>query len=369
MLGLFVIVARVLKPSPRLFVASYAALLLPPVLVLLSLSLVQEPLKSDLTRLGGFSEAEYGWNQAQERFRPPIVALQYDHPYDIVVLGDSFSVNPGGQSDQGVYWTNYLAQQTGFSVSALSVFDVTPKELLSQPIFIRNPPRVVILELVERYLIRDLVREADKRIGTFDASCEAQSASLPALPAWRPLPVRPIDWTRDKVPALDLDQSANYLWKAAARTLGIDSTGVLRLALTRSDLLSSRDSGQLLVHEDDLRKVRFTTDDTLATAHCKLVAVQNAIQRNGRTRFLFVPVPDKATAYSEYLGDPQMRNLSRLAELASKGGVNQVDLLRPLQQEIGSRVKDVYMPNDTHWSSTGHKIAAETVVRALSRWH
>jgi hypothetical protein len=58
-----------------------------------------------------------------------------------------------------------------------------------------------------------------------------------------------------------------------------------------------------------------------------------------------------------------------LPDLASKAGVSQVDLLRPLHQAISSGAKDLYMPNDTHWNSTGHRIAAETVVDALSAWH
>jgi hypothetical protein len=358
------------RPSPRLFIVTYAALLLPAVLVLLGLALVLQPLRGDLTRVGGFREAEYGWNGPQEQFDPPLVALQYDRPYDVVVLGDSFSANPGGQSDPGLYWTNYLAQRTGLTVAVLHVFDVTLEELLRHPVYLLSPPRLVLLELVERYLMRDFVLEAGKPMGEFDDNCEVQSTNLPTFPPWRPLPVQTVTRTRDTMPGLDLHQAASYLWKVAARTLlGTDSTNVSRLALTRSDLFSSQAADQLLVHDDDVRKVRHATDQALESAHCKLIAIQNAVQRDGRTRFLFVPVPDKTTVYSEYLVDPQLRNLSRLPDLASKAGVSQVDLLRPLHQAISSGAKDLYMPNDTHWNSTGHRIAAETVVDALSAWH
>ena len=211
-------VARRGRPGPGVAEARgynllFVALVVPPVLLMLVLALTQEPLRGDLTRPGGYTEADYGWNQPQERFSPPIVSTRYDRPFDVVVLGDSFSANLKGQTDPGAFWTNVFAKRTGLSVVVVTRFDMTLADLLRHPVFLRTPPRLLILETVERYLIRDFVFEPDERIGRFDRRCRVENHALPALPALRSLTVKPVPWVRDTTPEINFDQAANFLWK------------------------------------------------------------------------------------------------------------------------------------------------------------
>lgn len=354
--------------SGRAFLLTFAAIAVPPILLMLVLSLTQQPLRGDLTRSGGYAESDYGWNLPQERFAPPLVSTHYDRPFDVVVFGDSFSSNPGGQTDPGSYWTNYVAQRTGWSVVVLRHLETPIDQLLQNPIFLDAPPRLLILEAVERYLVRDFALEADWRVGSIPRTCRPELYPLPARPAFRPVNVAPVPWLRDTDPELNFDQAADYVWKAAARNvLGINFAGVIRLPLLRSDLLSSRVSDHLLIYEDDIRKAQFTTAQALDDAYCTLVGIQNHVESNGRTRFLFMAAPDKLTAYAEYLSDGEHRGLSPLMQFAGRGGLNQVDLADPLRRAIRSGTKDVYMPNDTHWSPTGHRLVGETVVRTIAR--
>ena len=76
--------------------------------------------------------------------------------------------------------------------------------------------------------------------------------------------------------------------------------------------------------------------------------------------------PDKATAYADYLEDKELRQISALGELDRWDRLNQVELVTPLRQAIRCGIKDVYMPNDTHWSSRGHRIVADAVIGALT---
>ncbi len=55
-----------------------------------------DPVDGDLTRIGGYSENHFGWNDPQESFGENITQFQraddsFDKAYDIVVYGDSFS--------------------------------------------------------------------------------------------------------------------------------------------------------------------------------------------------------------------------------------------------------------------------------------
>jgi hypothetical protein len=353
--------------SARGYNVLFIAAVIPPVLIMLVLALTQEPLRGDLTRPGGYTEAEYGWNQPQERFSPPLVATRYDRPFDVVVFGDSFSSSLRGQTDPGAFWPNFLAQRTGLSTVVVTRFDMTLADLLRHPEFLRQPPRLLILETVERYLIRDFVLEVNERVGRFDRHCRLETHRLPALPAFRPLTVQPVPWTRDTEPEVNFDQAANFLWKAASRdVLGIDATRVVRLGLTHPDLFSSRASDQLLVYDDELRKVQATTAAALDQAYCTLVDAQNRVQGNGYTRFLFMAAPDKATAYADYLADAGLRQISPLPEFYRRSGLNQVALVQRFREAIRCGRKDVYMPNDTHWSSIAHRIVADAVVDALT---
>lgn len=357
------------RADPRRYNLVLAAVVLPPVLVMLILALTQEPLRGDLTRPGGYAEADYGWRQPQERFSPPLASSRYDRPYDIVILGDSFSANVGGQTDPGAFWSNYLAQRTGLSVAVLALDppDMTPERLLHHPVFVRSPPKLLILETAERYLLRDYAIEIDARVGRIEQSCRPQSRRLPPFPAFAPLDVAPVPWERDTVPEINIDQAANYFWKAAKRNLfGIDTTRILRLDLTRADLFSSRESNRLLIYDDEIRKALFTTPQTVDAMYCTLIDIQNEVQANGRTRFLFMAAPDKMTTYAEHLADPELRAISLLPGLYGRPSLNQVKLLGRFREAVRCGVKDLYMPNDTHWGSAAHRIIADAVVDTLT---
>jgi hypothetical protein len=131
-------------------------------------------------------------------------------------------------------------------------------------------------------------------------------------------------------------------------------------------LFSSQAGDRLLVYDDELRKVQVTAAETLDQAYCTLIEAQNRVQGNGQTRFLFMAAPDKATAYADYLADAELRRASALPEFYQRPGLNQVALVEQMRRAIRCGYKDVYMPNDTHWSSTTHKLVADAVVDALT---
>lgn len=359
---------RIRRATARGYNLIFAAVVFPPVLVMLAVALLQEPLRGDLTRTGGYSEHRFGWNQPQQRFAPPLVALRYDRPYDVVVLGDSFSSNPRGtgQTDPGAFWPNFLAQRTGLSVVVLNMFEMTFAELLAHPIFVKSPPRLFVLATVERYLTRDHADAVDQFMGELDRTCADAGQDPAPLPAFQPLAAQPVPWVRDTAPEVDLDQAANFLWKFIRRDVfGIDATSTRPLPLTRDDLFSSRASDILLVYDDELRKPAWTTPPALATAHCNLIDAQRRVQANGQTRFVYMPVPDKMTAYAEHLANPELRDMTLLPALYQRADLNQVRLLDALREAIRCGRKDVYMPNDTHWSSAAHSLVADAVVQTF----
>lgn len=349
--------------AARAYLRTFLALVLPTLAVLMLFSVYQAPVQGDLTRIGGFTENAYGWNATHKRFVPPLVATRYDRPFDIVVLGDSYSVNPGGQTDPGAYWTNFVAQQTGLSVVALNLYDVSMRDLLSHPVFRRSPPRVVVLEIVERYLVRNLAIE-ERWIGPGFEGCPVPAPAPPSRLS-RPLKATPVAWQRSDEFGFHFDQAVDVMWKSAWRAFDVNRTRAHSLALTGPAPFSSAAKDRLLVYDDEFRFPPWPPAE-IETALCRLRAIQERVQANGQTAFVFMPVPNKLNVYSDHVADARFRNLSRLGPFHAETRINQVNLIGPLRGGIRCGLIDVYLPNDTHWGTPGHEIVANALTAVLA---
>ena len=109
-----------------------------------------------------------------------------------------------------------------------------------------------------------------------------------------------------------------------------------------------------------------STKDAILNAGCELISLQNSFQDNGQTHFVVMVAPDKLTAYAPYLTSPEYKNLSRLNELYAIPGLNIIDMINPIRRSLQNGIKDLYAPNDTHWSSLGHRLASDTLIKYLS---
>lgn len=345
------------------------ALILPPLAVMLAYAFTQEPLRGDLTRLGGFSENDYGWNRPQKRFVPPLVDTEYERPYDIVILGDSFSSNPRGdtQTDPGAFWPNYVAQKTGLSVTVLATPHMPVQQLAEHPIFKASPPRLVIVQHVERYLMRNNITMARAYLGHDIGECPNAPPSRPGpiVERFTPLPVAPVPWRRDDAIQFDFGQAVDAIWKAVFRNVaGLNITRAHDLPLVTGEMFSNRRSDRLLVYDDEFRLAAWSRTQ-IDAALCNLLAAQALVERNGRTAFVFLVAPNKLTVYDDYIADERYRRLSRLELFYRDERLHQIRLLEEMRTAVRRGVRDVYMPNDTHWGTPGHEIAADAVVQYL----
>jgi len=318
-----------------------------------------EPLSGDLTRLGGYSENEFGWSGVEQKFAPPLAEPgKRDGDYGVVVIGDSFSLRttPDRQTAAGSFWTDFLANDTGLRVGVFDVAATPLERYLASPSYRDHPPRLVILELAERTLRNRLAGAAN---------CAGAGQPVAARLDPMPDPFLPGGFRRQRAPRSigeAADQATDYLRKNIFREFfGIDTTLVLRLPLSRPDLFSSRRPQDLLVFAEDLGKADWSDED-FRVMRCRLNFYQRHVAANGVTAFLFVLVPDKSTAYASYL-PPAPWLIDAAERLADPPGLNMPRLDMALRSAIAGGVRDVYLPNDSHWSTTGSRIAAETVLQ------
>lgn len=346
-----------------------AALVLPVLAVLLATGSTLEGYTGDLTRLGGYSEKQYGWTEPQLRFGRPLFTqysarrFEYTGPADVVVVGDSFTFQ------ESVSWINYLVQTTGLRVQSFRMDKMPIHRLVTSAGFRKHPPRILIYESIERD-VWGRMRELADRWPDKSAFADCRLRPTPRQAAYRsqPVPVETGPYSRKGKSALyNFSLSWDFLYKNAAREiLGRNPTLVERIELAADAPLSSSDRRRLLVFKHDLHKARITPPMWEQT-RCELVRLQNRVQANGRTFFVAMIAPDKLTAYAELLADPAQARLSRIDILARDPGLHLPRIDQRLQRAVREGVTDVYLPNDTHWGSAGYQAAAEELADYLAR--
>ena len=331
--------------------------------VFISLALWVEPITGDLTRLGGFTENNFGWNDPQQQF-PSILfkleeAQEYDQYHDVVVLGDSFS-----EAYPKTQWQNYFVQATGLSLITYKVDEIDIESFIASPAYQDHPPRIVIYETVERSLV-DRVAKWNK------GDCQS------AVPTPSPRPPIKIEPGNQVLSSHfrniqngplhpNFSSGVHFLKRLIKKTFSKKSNQAIKITLNRSDLFSNRESGHLLVYRNDFKKYQ-VSKESLNGAICGLSYIQDTFQKNGETFFVGMIAPDKLTAYIDVYKNFNREKINWIEEISKHRELHIPRLDVALKNAISRGTQDVYLPNDTHWGSAGQRIAALTLVEYLTK--
>ncbi len=341
--------------SPRRYFIVTLVTTLAAVTAVWCLALWLQPLHGDLTRIGGFSERDYGGNEPMQEFRSLAVTFgAYNQPVDILVIGDSFANAWPHQQ-----WQNWLAQKTGWRIHTLNINKVDLNALVTSTLYRRFPPKVVVWNVVERDLLDEYGRDP--------STCNSDVATVAVQSLDRhPTTFVPVTSHRPRFAGLNPGFVRIWVWHTLSRKLfGINTSDALSFRLARDDLFSSRVSNELLVYRNDLRKAHWRPSD-LTAIRCGFADLAARIQANGVTRLVTAIAPDKSSAYRPWLASPSNLPESHLPDLLKNFPVPDARLDTVLAIAIASGTKDVYMPNDTHWNATGQKLVAEAVLEVLT---
>lgn len=307
----------------------------------------------ELARLGGYRYDDFRSSSEIEVFSEPLYRLarsteEYDRPYDVVVLGDSFSRN------ELFGWQNYLVVQTGASLITFDIQRTSFADIASSPVFQESPPVLFLYQLVERSL---WLRHS---------TCDPES--LPnGVRSTRVLELEP-RWIERDLQSLDvpaaagLSAAASVLSKTFLRRLvGLNVTRVSNLALGRTDLFSNPRSDELLVYRDDLHK-RPLSSAELETISCSLSNIQYAAEKEGRTAFFTLIFPDKLTVYADALRDRSLADLSIIDDIPSLRDGRLISFDDVFREAVAAGMRDLYLPDDTHAGPAGYRLAADFLV-------
>lgn len=351
----------------RTYVLGVLLLAFVPAAAFFATGLYLQPLDGDLTRIGAHAEREYGWNSPQTVFQQPLYTIgAYTEPHDMVVVGDSFATAmPAHQ------WQNHLVATTGLSLATLSSYATPIEQVLQNNVFVSAPPRFFILNYVERHL--------PSQLGT-SATCDSNAHSQRTMGSQPPSVAPPISIPAIETPKILHRQTQWTSWQDvklayaakhviygfARKAFDHEPTKALRVGLTRDDLFTNANPTMTLVFSGDLEKTAQWKTPGLTELNCKIERLRGKVEANGHTKFILMVAPDKLTAYSPWARNPQHKGLSALGELSQMNPAVMPRIDRALIEVIGNGHKDVYLPNNTHWGSTGHLVAAQALIDFLA---
>lgn len=349
------------RQAHRKYVLRLVSIVVALGLGLFALGLYLQPLYGDLTRIGGYSEREFGWVKPQLRFDAPLFTQdQYAKPHDVVVLGDSFS-----RERPQYQWQNWFIAETAWSMVTLDINTTRLDQILENPIFRDAPPKLLIVESVERVFVTRF---------SGGPPCDISSLS-PSAPMGFQTPYMADgkfkntaqDVERDKqMSEVKLGFALRYLWYTALRGVGLpEQTHAIKIELSKPAPFSSEAKQSMLIVNEDFAKIAAWQAANLGEIACKIERFRRLVEANGKTRFVLMVAPDKLTAYADLIADQRLQNISRLAEIGDQNPAVMPRIDLALISAIHKGEQDIYLPDDTHWGSSGHRIVADTLLKFL----
>jgi hypothetical protein len=314
-----------------------------------------KPTEGDLTRIGMHSESDYGNNEVEYYFDPTLsnkILLDEVGDYDVIVIGDSFSTNRFSRA-----WHHYLQREIGLNIGVIDISKHSLNDVLNNGKYKKNPPRIIIYESVERNLPER----------SYSHLSEEQCQKLIITPVKTSLKISttmadPHPVKRNTDISLEIDRGIRYL-----KNLFKNAKKTRILNLSTGELFTNHRSNELLIYSEDIKKKKDLSLSDWRVVRCDLLMLQEKVQRNGKTKFIALIAPDKLTAYSPYLKSEKWKGISQYQYLTKDHRLNMIPLLSYFQAAHKENKKDIYLSNDTHWSSIGNKLVGDAVLDYLKK--
>jgi len=324
------------------------------------------PPVGDLTRIGGLSEKNYGFRQKALGFTENyFTVLSYNDLLagkgkgQILVFGDSFST----PKDYNITWQNTLFERSGLNIDFVEIETLKEiRQFFHSDSFKNTPPRAVILEMGERTVFRRALPNM----------VQANCSTPPAIPALNlsPQTLSRIHWTQ-RADFASFDEQLS--WGALALRFRVFTPKkTVNVALSQTDLFSSKQPDRLLIYQSDIirhTKSAFLPLNPSAAAQKTVCAMHDVINAaNGHSRVYLMIAPDKRSVYSPWIkADLPPKAVNFLEVFSEQPGNYYIDVFTALASAVRDGKKDIYFPNDTHWSAEGHALVGNIIADALSQ--
>lgn len=264
-----------------------------------------------------------------------------DNPVDLLVIGDSFAGGLGGGVNP--FFQDFIATYNNLNVVTIGAFE--QYNFIDLLIILINSgwiekykPRYVLIESVGRNTVKRFSRNFDF----------TQSAPVEEIISFYKLP--PATGTLPKSFFINTGNLKfllyNFLYLFSENAF-ISDVHKFRLS---KPLFSVSDGKDLLVIRKALNKFKKYTPENISLLNSNLNIISNMLQEKN-TKLYFMPIVDKFDLYSEFIEDnPHPKNKFFLLLRPLDKKYSFIDTKVLLLESINDGVKDVFHPDDTHWS-------------------
>jgi hypothetical protein len=263
-------------------------------------------------------------------------------PIRVLTIGDSFSNGGGGGTNR--YYQDYIA-----SINHCNVLNMEPFQsqnilelvitLLHNGYLDKVRPKYLIFSASEKFCI-------EKYALGIDFSRKTDFRQLAASP-------RMGYNATGTGPVVTFMNEGNFkyvlnslLYHFSDRAL-FSKTFVCELS---QPFFTSRDQRKLLFYRDDIRKIPLSTPRTVSLLNDNLNKLADMLREKG-IQFYFMPCVDKYDLYSDYIVNnpyPRSTFFEELRKLPKRYVF--IDTKAILLPELKKGEKDIFYPDDTHWS-------------------
>ena len=269
---------------------------------------------------------------------------------DVITIGDSFS--NGGAGGLNPFYQDYIASRYNLKVLNLQPFQgawiESILQLNSSGVLDKLHPKVIILESIERSCADRFSKKIDWNL-TADQKTVIQDIKK-RYPS-----------QKDKTSFINnLNYNAllyNLLYKLNDHAYFSN----VYIAPISKSLFSVKDRKNLLFYYEDLQNIKKSDQKSIALLNENLNHLQEILEKKN-IHLYFMPTPDKYDIYSKYIINNPYEQSHFFELLRSlKKEYPFIDTKAILKQLVDNNEKDVYYPDDTHWSyKASAKIFEET---------
>ena len=281
--------------------------------------------------------------------------------FQIIILGES-NIAGSGLTQEDML-SEVLERRLKMNVYPLTDIKTPPINIfLNDKRFIDNPPRIVILAIVERYI--ELLPKPHIN------NSNTQPFKLELF----------IRRYLDKHPALGIlidRMSKNSMMHSFVRRIELGIENPMRRLLGMEDALppgsvqSTVDKKRFFFREvvDRMACGKDVSSEEL-DGMAEVIASYDRIFKEKGIRFIFLPIPNKENIYYKYvpvknLAKPEF--LGRLILKLQNMGIEVIDTQKAFDEVSTRSNKLLYCTNDTHWNAAGVALTADLVEDALKK--
>jgi hypothetical protein len=259
----------------------------------------------------------------------------------VVVIGDSNIIGAGLSQEE--IFSEVLEEQLKVPVYPYAAAGLN--SFLKELRFRKDPPRIVVVSGIERYILDLRFPKESKKRETFLAFYE-----------WRDN-VRQIRWIQTAGVLLDRLYKMNMLHFIRSRMEG-------KVVRKRYPFPSPFGPIYFLQGEEANRPI---SRDQLEEAVHTIEAYNQVLKKRG-IRFIFLPIPNKENIYHDCLPDPKRPVfLEELIQELKRRNIETVDTQRAFEDEYQNNSTLLFFLDDSHWNAKGVRVAADFTIKLIKR--